>query len=126
MDVPHVIIRLTMNSVRTVENRKENDVLSRRQNHRSVNATSLIAPSNVDCSANGYAAEGPQLSVADRKFVGIERRSFINDSVDQHALDPLNCDYCHSTHISCVLCSVLYCTYAYTIYSSQHAAIRVV
>ena len=37
-----------------------------------------------------YAAEGPQLSVADRKFVGIARRPFIDCFVDRHALDPLN------------------------------------
>jgi len=50
-----------------------------------------------------YAAEGPQLSVANRKFVGIARRPFIDDSVDRHALGPLNlhCDYCNVTHYSC-------------------------
>ena len=50
-----------------------------------------------------YAAEGPQLSVADRKFVGIVRRPFIDGFVNQHALGLLNlrCDYCNATHSSC-------------------------
>ena len=93
-----------MNSVRTIENRKENDVLNmtitptKSQKHER-----YVAHRSEQCrlQRERYAAEGPQLSVADRKFVGIERRPFINDSVDQHALDPLNCDYCNSTHISC-------------------------
>ena len=43
-----------------------------------------------------YAAEGPQLPVAERKFVGIARRPFIDGFVNQHALGLLNlhCDYC--------------------------------
>ena len=51
-----------------------------------------------------YAAEGPQLSVADRKFVGIARRPFIDGFVNQHGLLNLRCDYCNqcnATHFSC-------------------------
>ena len=46
-----------------------------------------------------YTAEGPQLSVADRKFVGIARWPFIDGFVNQHALGLLNlrCDYCNDT-----------------------------